>query len=189
MAEDAVDTAIKEFKLQPQVVASTPDITGFRETAVDQKSLNGSCQTQQLRLVGAHGYSPKLHDELVQKFQLADDVASHLTHNYGDRAWEVATLSSPASKPEQRLAGANFPFVDGEVRYAIRNEYAMTAADIIGRRMRLAFLDVQAALKSLPTVISIMGDELKWSEAKKRQEFANGVKFLRSMGLRDEVAV
>lgn len=189
MAEDAVDHAIKEFKLQPRALSSPPNITGTSAVAADQKNLNGSCQTQQLRLIGAHGYSPKLRDELIQRFELANDVADHLAHNYGDRAWEVATLSSPASKPSQRLAGAAFPFVDGEVRYAIRNEYAMTAADIVGRRMRLAFLDVQAALKSLPVIVSIMGEELKWNEAKKREELANGVKYLRSMGLREDVSV
>jgi glycerol-3-phosphate dehydrogenase len=186
MAEDAVDHAIKEFNLKPQALPAS-NISGTSVAATTE--LNGACQTQHLRLVGAHGFTPKLHNELVQRFELADDVAEHLSHNYGDRAWEVASLSSSASKPTQRIAGDAFPFVDGEVRYAIRNEYAMTAADIVGRRMRLAFLDVQAALKALPTVVSIMGEELKWNEKRKKQEFADGVKFLRSMGLRDDVSV
>lgn len=186
MAEDAVDHAIKEFSLKPQALPSS-NISGI--STATTTDLTGDCRTQELRLVGAHGFSPKLHNELVQRFELADDVAEHLAHNYGDRAWEVASLSSSANKPTQRIAGAAFPFVDGEVRYAIRSEYAMTAADIVGRRMRLAFLDVQAALKALPAVISIMGEELKWNDKRKKQEFADAVKFLRSMGLREDVSV
>ncbi|KAH8694296.1 glycerol-3-phosphate dehydrogenase [Talaromyces proteolyticus] len=186
MAEDAVDTAIKAFGLRPQGLGSVPHVGGFEATA--EKILDGSCQTQHLRVIGAHGYSPKLRDDLLQRFELTSDVADHLAHSYGDRAWEVASLSS-SSNLTQRIAGDDLPFVDGEVRYAIRNEYAMTAADIIGRRMRLAFIDVQAALKALPTVISIMGDELRWNEKRKQQEFKEGVRFLRSMGLREEVAV
>lgn len=186
MAEDAVDRAVKEFNLKTQPLPES-NISGI--AAAKATELDGSCRTHSLRLVGAHGFSPRLHSELVQRFQLPDDVAEHLAHNYGDRAWEVASLTSAGNTDSRRLAGEAFPFVDGEVRYAIRNEYAMTAADIVGRRMRLAFLDVQAALKALPTIISIMGEELKWNDKRRKQEFANAVKFLRSMGLREDVSV
>lgn len=41
----------------------------------------------------------------------------------------------------------------------------MTAIDMIARRLRLAFLNVQAAEEALPTIIKIMGDELQWSQS------------------------
>jgi len=47
-------------------------------------------------------------------------------------------------------------------------EYACTAVDVIARRMRLAFLNVQAAEEALPEVIDIMAEELKWSKAEKQ---------------------
>ena len=41
-------------------------------------------------------------------------------------------------------------------------EYAATAVDVIARRLRLSFLNVQAAEEALPVVVQIMGDELGW---------------------------
>lgn len=58
-----------------------------------------------------------------------------------------------------------FPYIDAEVRYGIR-EYALTAIDMIARRLRLAFLNVQAAQEALPEIISIMAEELGWDEGK-----------------------
>ena len=43
----------------------------------------------------------------------------------------------------------------------------MTAIDMIARRLRLAFLNVQAAQEALPGVIDIMAEELKWSKEEK----------------------
>lgn len=38
---------------------------------------------------------------------------------------------------------------------------------MIARRLRLAFLNVQAAQEALPGIIDIMGEELKWSKDEK----------------------
>lgn len=51
--------------------------------------------------------------------------------------------------------------------YAIK-EYACTALDIIARRTRLGFLNVQAADEALPRIVQIMGKELNWSEERKK---------------------
>lgn len=47
-------------------------------------------------------------------------------------------------------------------------EYACTCVDMIARRLRLAFLNVQAAIEALPAVADIMQEELKWSDAEKK---------------------
>ena len=54
-----------------------------------------------------------------------------------------------------------------QIRYGVR-EYACTAIDMIARRLRLAFLNNQAAQEALPAVIDIMAEELKWSEKEKK---------------------
>lgn len=46
-------------------------------------------------------------------------------------------------------------------------EYACTAVDMIARRLRLAFLNVQAASEALPNIVDIMAEELKWNDAEK----------------------
>lgn len=50
-----------------------------------------------------------------------------------------------------------------QVLYAIK-EYACTAIDVIARRTRLGFLNVQAADEALPRIVQIMGKELDWSQ-------------------------
>lgn len=53
------------------------------------------------------------------------------------------------------------------MQYAIK-EYACTAIDVIARRTRLGFLNVQAADEALPRIVEIMGKELQWTEQKKK---------------------
>lgn len=185
MAEEAVDEALKVFRLQGKAVTNAPDISGT-EMVNDSARLDGSCQTHQVKLVGAHGFSKTLFINLIQHFGVETDVAKHLTESYGDRAWTVAALSSPTEKRfpvrGERISPL-YPFVDGEVRYAVRHEYAQTAVDVLARRTRLAFLNAQAALEALPKVIDIMAAELKWDNKRKDVEWKDTVAFLESMGL------
>lgn len=191
MAEDAVDKAIEVFKLQTKPLTYVPDISGVNGTDPSVQILNGTCQTHHIRLLGAHGYSTTLFINLIQQFGLETEVAKHIATNYGDRAWDVAALSSPVENSPFPLRGQRlsplYPFVDGEVRFAVRSEYAETAIDVLARRTRLSFLNAQAALQALPRVIDIMADELKWSKQRKETEWTDGVKFLESMGLPREL--
>jgi glycerol-3-phosphate dehydrogenase len=54
-----------------------------------------------------------------------------------------------------------------QIRYAVK-EYACTAIDVIARRLRLAFLNVQAAQEALPAIVDILAEELKWSNDVKK---------------------
>jgi glycerol-3-phosphate dehydrogenase len=185
MAEDAVDEAVKLFRLQPKPLMNVTRVSGT-EMIDDAAPLDGTCQTHQVRLVGAHGYSKTLFINLIQHFGLETEVAKHLTNSYGDRAWTVAALSSPTEKrfPVRGLRISSlYPFIDGEVRYAVRHEYAQTAVDVIARRTRLAFLNAQAALEALPKVIDLMAEELHWDSKRKDLEWKETVQFLGSMGL------
>ena len=188
MAEEAVDEAIDAFGLKTRNVEDIPDISGVGGSGLvsDGATLDGSCQTHQVRLIGAHGFSKTLFINLIQHFGLETDVAKHLTESYGDRAWQVAALSSPTEfrfPVRGKRISALYPFIDGEIRYAVRHEYAQTAVDVIARRTRLAFLNAEAALESLPKVIDLMGEELKWDSRRKEVEYHDGVNFLSSMGL------
>ena len=185
MAEESVDEAIKLYGLQPGPVLQAPRISGT-EMIDDAAPLDGTCQTHQVRLIGAHGYSKTLFINLIQHFGVETDVAKHLVDSYGDRAWTVAALSSPTEMrfPVRGIKiSALYPFVDGEIRYAVRHEYAQTAIDVLARRTRLAFLNAQAALEALPKVIDLMAEELKWSSQRKDLEWNESVQFLASMGL------
>jgi glycerol-3-phosphate dehydrogenase len=185
MAEEAVDDAIKAFGLQTRPVEDLPDVSGTGLATADVV-LDGSCRTHEVRLVGAHGYSKTLFINLIQHFGLETDVAKHLTGAYGDRAWQVAALSAPtyARFPVRgRRISPLYPFIDGEVRYAVRHEYAQTAVDVLGRRTRLAFLNAKAALEALPVVIDMMAEELKWDQRRKDLEWTQALQYLATMGL------
>ncbi|GJF00671.1 glycerol-3-phosphate dehydrogenase [Phanerochaete sordida] len=166
MAEETVDEAVKVFGLQDRV--------------------KNGCVTEKLRLIGSDGWSRNMFIGLIQRYGLESDIAKHLSDNYGDRAWTVLEYSQPTGKSWPlygiRLSG-DYPFIDGEIRYAVRNEYAQTAVDVLARRTRLSFLNAQAALEALPTVIDVMGEELNWDKKRKQEETERVHRFLASMGL------
>ncbi|XP_053139203.1 glycerol-3-phosphate dehydrogenase, mitochondrial isoform X2 [Hemicordylus capensis] len=157
MAQDTIDAAIKAHGLQA-----------------------GSCKTVGLFLQGAEGWSPTLYIRLVQDYGLECEVAQHLANTYGGKALEVAKLAQVTGKRwpivGKRLV-SEFPYIESEIEYSI-DEYACTAVDMIARRTRLAFLNVQAAEEALPRIIEIMGKKLKWSEHKKKEQLAEAKKFL-----------
>ncbi|KAI6030490.1 FAD dependent oxidoreductase-domain-containing protein [Pisolithus orientalis] len=171
MAEETVNTAVEVFGLQDKV--------------------NGPCRTEELRLVGSDGWSPTMFIGLIQRFGLDTDVATQLSDNYGDRAWTVCALAQPTGE-QWPLHGVrlspNYSYLEAEILYATRHEYACTAVDVLARRTRLAFVNAQAALSALPRVIEIMSEELGWDRARQRQEFERSVKFLQSMGLPPTIA-
>ncbi|KAM7153870.1 glycerol-3-phosphate dehydrogenase, mitochondrial isoform 2-T4 [Macrochelys suwanniensis] len=157
MAQDTIDAAIQAHNLKA-----------------------GPCKTVGLLLQGAKDWSPTLYIRLVQDYGLESEVAQHLASTYGDKAFEVAKIAQVTGKRwpivGKRLV-SEFPYIEAEVMYGIK-EYACTAVDMISRRTRLAFLNVQAADEALPRIIDIMGKELHWSEQKKKEELESAKKFL-----------
>jgi len=142
----------------------------------------GESGTDGLLLEGAHGWTPTMFIRLVQDFGLESEVAQHLANTYGDRAFSVAKLTSLTGK-RWPIVGKRlheeFPYIQAEVRYAVR-EYACTAVDVIARRLRLAFLNVQAAEEALPVIIDIMAEELSWSDEEKKRQHDMGIEFLQT---------
>ncbi|OCT63487.1 uncharacterized protein LOC495948 isoform X2 [Xenopus laevis] len=138
------------------------------------------CRTVGLFLEGGRDWSPTLYIRLVQDYGLESEVAQHLAATYGDQAFEVAKLAKVTGKRwpivGKRLV-SEFPYIEAEVKYALR-EYACTAVDVISRRTRLAFLNVQAAEEALPRIVDIMAKELNWKEQKKKEELETAKKFL-----------
>ncbi|XP_066046591.1 glycerol-3-phosphate dehydrogenase, mitochondrial [Chamaea fasciata] len=157
MARDTIDTAIRVHSLKA-----------------------GSCRTMGLQLEGAQDWSPTLYIRLVQDYGLESEVAQHLASTYGGKAFEVAKIAQVTGKRwpivGKRLV-SEFPYIEAEVVYGVK-EYARTAVDIISRRTRLAFLNVQAAHEALPRIVDIMGKELNWCEQKKKEELETAKTFL-----------
>ncbi|KAM3857187.1 glycerol-3-phosphate dehydrogenase, mitochondrial-like [Diretmus argenteus] len=157
MAEETLDAAVKAHALPAKPI-----------------------KTLGLMLEGAKDWTPTLYIRLVQDYGLENEVAQHLASTYGGRAFEVAKMAKVTGKRwpivGKRLV-SEFPYIESEVIYAIK-EYACTAIDVIARRTRLGFLNVQAADEALPRIVEIMGDQLEWSQERRTAELEAAKKFL-----------
>lgn len=149
------------------------------------------CQTNGFLLEGGDGWYPTLFIRLIQDYGLDVEVAQHLASTYGDKAPEVAKMAGLTGKRwpvvGKRLV-EEFPYLEAEVRYALK-EYACTAIDMVARRTRLAFLNVQAADEALPKIVDIMGAELGWSKAVKTEQIERARQFLQTMGFKARLDV
>lgn len=152
MAEDAVDAAIEAASLVPK-----------------------KSNTKSIKLIGADGWTPNLHIQLIQKYGVERDVALHLARTYGSEAFDVAELAAKSNPTGQRWPQSGkrlvpgYPYLESEVRIACK-EFARSAADVLARRTRLAFLNVEACREAVPRVIEIMADELGWDEERISKE-------------------
>ena len=130
MAEEVVDRAVEE--------------AGFE---------TGPCRTRELKLAGAESYTESLAEELAGKYGVAADIAGHLAHAYGDRAADV--LDSAPGEPAERLV-EGLPYIAAEVVWAAQREMALGAEDVLARRMRLAFVNGDAARQIRQRVESLL---------------------------------
>ncbi|KAL7667497.1 hypothetical protein ACOME3_010686 [Neoechinorhynchus agilis] len=144
MAEDAVDAAVNAACLKPEK----------------------ECQTKLMGIIGGDFDAPINLDE--------KDIADHLHHTYGSRARTVVSLCKLKKNGSFERLHADLPYVDGEVRYAIR-QHARHVSDVIAYRLRLAFVDRLKAKECIQKVAEIMAEELSWPseivEAQKRGAF------------------
>jgi len=153
------------------------------DAAVTASGLNsGPSATDGLKLEGGHTWTPTMFIKLVQDLGVDTSVAQHLSATYGDRAFSVGKMASLTGQRWPvvgKKIHQEFPYIEAEVRYAVK-EYAATAVDILARRLRLSFLNVQAAEEALPRIISIMTEELGWSEERQAKEKESALEFLRT---------
>ncbi|MDR2112945.1 MAG: FAD-dependent oxidoreductase [Candidatus Accumulibacter sp.] len=145
MAEEAVDRAIGSAGL----------------------AAPGPCKTLDLRLFGAENYAPEIFQVLTRDYGLAEDVAHHLQHAFGDQAMSVARLAGNGLG--ERLH-ADHPYIEAEVVYAARHELAEHALDVLARRIPLVILDNAAAQAAVPRVVELMAGERGWDGERCRQE-------------------
>jgi glycerol-3-phosphate dehydrogenase len=171
MAEDAIDHIL--------------------DTAPDLKAKAGKCITLETPLIGAgpttkapEGWHVNLKFELCAEYAMSIDIAEHLAKTYGTRAHDVmayAANSEESPLTKERSYGRlvdGYPYIEPEIRYALHKEYAVTAYDVVARRTRLAFLNINAAKTCLPAVVDVMGKELGWSNRRKMQELQEANKVL-----------
>jgi glycerol-3-phosphate dehydrogenase len=108
---------------------------------------------------------------------LPTDTIPHLIAAYGSRYRDVMEIAGTRLDWRTRLA-PDSPVIGAELVLAARKEMAPTLKDIVIRRTPLGALghpgDPAAARAA-----AIVGDELGWSEDRRRQEIADLTAFYR----------
>ncbi|KAH8277579.1 hypothetical protein KR018_001460 [Drosophila ironensis] len=162
LAEKAVNAAIQHGDLSPL----RPD----------------SVTAETCKLDGANGWSPRMFIRLIQDFGMERDVAEHLSNTYGSNAFKVA-VNADRSGMEWPIVGkrfhSEFPYIEAEVRQGVR-DFACSLEDMVARRLRVAFLNVQVAEAILPQVAKIMAKELNWSPEESNRQIKQTRDFLRT---------
>jgi glycerol-3-phosphate dehydrogenase len=153
MAQEAVDQAIDAYALKPA----------------------RCCQTERAPLVGAENLDRQGEKILIRRYGLDLDIVHHLHCAYGDQARKVGDLTKTGLG--SRLH-SDHPYIEAEVVYAARHEFAERASDVLTRRIPLALLNTAAARLVLPRVIALMAGELGWNPERCGQELEIGMQRL-----------
>ena len=94
--------------------------------------------------------------------------AKRLQRFYGEAAGLVAAMSG---ETDGRLH-PDFPYLQAEVLFAVRHEFACKPLDVLTRRLPLALLDYQASLDALPLVVQIMATEFGWDSVESERQLS-----------------
>ncbi|ARP97453.1 glycerol-3-phosphate dehydrogenase/oxidase [Bordetella genomosp. 13] len=126
-------------------------------TAVANQLLPAAhCRTETLRLHGAPD----------------DGVASGVPPGTPDAYYGTDLPALRALPGADRMLAPATGLSEAHVRYAVRYEMARTVEDVLARRNRALFLDVEAALLAAPEVARVMGEELSLDAAWQQREVA-----------------
>lgn len=119
------------------------------------------CRTARHVLSGGMNFDYDSWKYLSRDFGLSEEVSQHLVGKYGSKAVEIGKLVEENPDLKSKLDD-NYPYIQAEVIYTVRQEMAMRPRDILARRIRLEITDWQATLACLPVVTTLMGKELGW---------------------------
>ena len=145
----------------------------------------GKCQTLNKQLWGGKGYSKNVAIKLVQKFGISEQTAKHLANTYGTHAFDVCYLSKPTGKTWPRFGKVlveGYPYIESEIEFACKHEYAVTLKDMLTLRFRLAFLNSEAAIAITPLVCNIMAEHLNWNEEEQEKQMTEAMAVLNEFG-------
>lgn len=103
---------------------------------------------------------------LQTRYGLAVGLAERLVNRHGTQALDVARESVRAGL--LRPLGSAPDYLEGEVAWAARHEWALAVDDVLSRRMRLAIEARDHGQSVAVRVAEILGDVLGWSSAQRQ---------------------
>ena len=154
MAERTVDLAVTQLTEKyghPPIPAST----------TNQTTISG----------GLYSHSDNQHAirRLIEYKKLSIHIATRLTRTYGSNVEVIeAIISENAPVYSSIIQGTDF--IAAEIIYAVRFEMAITIADVLMRRTRLALITGRQSFEYLQFVAELMGRELGWNSAEQSRQ-------------------
>ena len=118
----------------------------------------------------------KMAKEAVSK---AAAVAGLPAHECMTRDIAIQRPPVEANSNAARLHPA-YPYTEADVLHAVRHEMAMQLEDVLARRIRLLFLDSQAAVEAAPLAAEVMRAELGETEAWKAAQLKKFLEIARA---------
>ena len=188
MAEEVVD---KVVEVVPKIGIGKP----LRGCITEGRGVIGADRAG----VVANGKFDRINVTLREEYGLPKDVAKHLVGNYGTRALQIAELvkiggefhEMNLSHPQYgaKRLNSKYAFLEAEVVFACRHEYALTVQDVLARRTRLAFIDSEAAESCVERVADLMARELGWGWKRKKKEVADFKVWLKTMNMSEDTGL
>ncbi|MFT3705718.1 MAG: glycerol-3-phosphate dehydrogenase/oxidase [Agriterribacter sp.] len=86
-------------------------------------------------------------------------VNDEALHYYGSDAAGIKNLMEADATLKEKLH-PDFEYTKAQVIWAVRHEMAVTVEDILARRIRILFLDAQAAIQTAPMIATLMASEM-----------------------------
>lgn len=137
--------------------------TTYRKMAED--TVNQAIKTGDLTPKPCITRNLKIHGYAVGK------SAKHLSV-YGSDALSINKLIEAQPKLGELLI-ENHPYIQAEVIWHVRYEMARTVEDVLARRLRLLFLDADAAISAALIVARLMATELNYDRAWEEAQVKN----------------
>ena len=117
------------------------------DKAIEHAGLNKRiCKTKELKI---HGYTES-------------NEVSHLSI-YGSDAASIKKMMEDDISLSEKI-NPQYPYTKAEVKWMLKKEMAITVEDVLARRIRLLFLDANAAMESALNVATVMAKELNKDE-------------------------
>lgn len=191
MGEETVDEVVNLLKCK--IIFFGNKINLFIARGHSLEGVRTKSITKELRLLGQFRKNGELMDRferketlrqaskaIVDRYSIEQDIAKHLVKQYGERAFDVAKFFAKNSANKQRIHEKH-PFTVGEIRYHLKYELGVTPIDVLFRRTRLGFLDIEAVYQVYPKILDIFAEEFNWSEEKKIKEAKEHFEKIRKM--------
>ena len=154
-------------------------LTTYRSMAAEvvtavERSMGRSPSASTTGLVPLPGGDLRATDEALRSAELEVGdaiIAKRLVEAHGTRWREVSALTSAEPALARRIV-RDLPYLLAEVVYAVEREMAVTLADVLVRRLRIAYEAADHGRSASRVATAVLAGRLGWDNARSRVEIA-----------------